>query len=578
MYAEMQNHVDFLSKGWFASPPVTRPVATRHHMKCDFANSNMRDSIQSSSAKQVDPDHVAQAARDPNQPLLRHVYRCRYLILAVSAFILAGTLLLLLLVADGLTNMSVEDWILLTASLGLGVVSLLPAVASMRRSGTGFDLVHPLFYAAWFFFWPQFVVAGALVAFGAINISLESLLVDGWQDRMSSLGLAYLGSIGLSMGYLLPLGKRLSQRMPELHVLKASPAAVYSAALIFLGLGFMAFFQSFREGLVGYQFNTETSLFEGTIAFLSLLANLGQGIVWYCLFRFKKGWQLPALLAMVLILLNVVISGSRGALFHAVLIVVAGYQYAQEHKHLAKMQMWLPVLAAALVFGMIFGSLFRTNKTDTVGRVSSTSLSELIDISSYTASDIRQRAAGDLLQYGRDRIIERLDGISSLAVITAHADRLKSAEEAYDVRNNIIQELTIAFIPRFLWPSKPLVGGSEEIGNLYFKTQFSSPAVTYMGDLYRNFGVWGVLPGMLILGIILRFIYAWLIEGHSLTPMRVGLYLLFATTVNYEGLYSAYIPTLIRTGVIAALALAIVILTQRLFASRRSRFLPARYS
>ena len=92
--------------------------------------------------------------------------------------------------------------------------------------------------------------------------------------------------------------------------------------------------------------------------------------------------------------------------------------------------------------------------------------------------------------------------------------------------------------------TSPPWASAEQIGGLYYGTEHTSPAVTYMGDLYRNFGWARRLPwDVPHRAESLRALYAWLIEGHVLTGARVGIFFITNAAVGYEGLYSTYFPS-----------------------------------
>ncbi len=440
----------------------------------------------------------------------------------------------------------------------LTVVSLFPVIVSMWLQAKRFDLFHPLFYAAWFFFLPQFVLPTLLFMFGNLETFSAQLLPDPWAARVKAVELAILGSIGLSIGYLLPIGRRIGGLIPRFKALDSPSSKVQLSAALLLLIGLFTQAGAFREGLFGYQFRLTTSIWGATFASLAQLSTVGQAMIWYSYFRMKRGWRLLALGCVALFVLGVIASGSRGALFHSVLVIVAGYQYAQRKLLLRKLWRWGVLALVSLLFGMIFGTYFRLIKTEFLGRTTSMSVSDLGYVSQQAFDTIRAQSLAENLTFGWDRIAERMDGITSLGVILSFADRLKADEVVLGINGNIIRDFATAFVPRFLWPSKPVVGVSEQIGNLYFHIQYSSPATTYMGDLYRNFGILGVLPGMLILGITLRGLYAWLIERQTTTPLRVGLFLVLAWTVNYESLYSTYYPALIRAFFISLVAVVLV--------------------
>jgi rfaE bifunctional protein nucleotidyltransferase chain/domain len=113
-----------------------------------------------------------------------------------------------------------------------------------------------------------------------------------------------------------------------------------------------------------------------------------------------------------------------------------------------------------------------------------------------------------------------MDSISSLAVIVSNYEALAPYEESYGMDNNIVNELSTFFVPRVVWKDKPVSIEPSAYGDLYFNYPENSFTMTPMGDLLRNFGPIGVPIGMLILGFLIRVIYAALIEGQPFSFWR----------------------------------------------------------
>ena len=62
-------------------------------------------------------------------------------------------------------------------------------------------------------------------------------------------------------------------------------------------------------------------------------------------------------------------------------------------------------------------------------------------------------------------------------------------------------------IPRVLWPSKPTLGSGPLIGSSVFNLQRAGVPPGIIAELYMNFGILGIGPGMFMVGILLRIIY-----------------------------------------------------------------------
>jgi hypothetical protein len=82
--------------------------------------------------------------------------------------------------------------------------------------------------------------------------------------------------------------------------------------------------------------------------------------------------------------------------------------------------------------------------------------------------------------------------------------------------------------------------------------------MTPMGDLLRNFGPWGIPLGMVLLGILIRFIYAVFIENREFSYWRSTVFYMLLTTISFEGIYSLIVPYLFKIGITAFVGVVIV--------------------
>lgn len=82
-----------------------------------------------------------------------------------------------------------------------------------------------------------------------------------------------------------------------------------------------------------------------------------------------------------------------------------------------------------------------------------------------------------------------------------------------------IKNTLVAFIPRILWPDKPIVGQQE-----YFKaytgirlTKFTSSTLGPIGDAYADFGRYGFVF-LALFGFLISSLYKWFIRASRRTP------------------------------------------------------------
>jgi len=187
---------------------------------------------------------------------------------------------------------------------------------------------------------------------------------------------------------------------------------------------------------------------------------------------------------------------------------------------------------------------------------------------SRTIDVISTQDTGKILQDGFLSLAERIDGISSLGVVVSNYERLKPYESSYGLENNIVKDVWISFIPRFLWANKPTTSDPRAYSDLYFNFNGNSYAITPIGDLLRNYGSLGVPIGMLIIGILLRFVYVMLIENQKVTIGRSTAYFMFLVSLSYEGFYGTMF---VYGGRILAIAFITLVIADFLLINKNSQ-------
>jgi len=405
------------------------------------------------------------------------------------------------------------------------------------------DLFQPLNYASWLFFLPEFVVPGIFLALTSVETETSILLHN--RDAEASVAMAYalVGFCGLALGH--------SRRWFRIHAtppqLELKASSLRTLCLVLLVLGMSAEFAAFSLGVVGYSFAVDIPVLSTSYLLFGQLTLAANAIIWFAIFSGEQGWRFLGALSICCWLLEAAISSSRAAFLWPVLLLLATYQYAKPNVSLRRIVMRFSVpIVCALIVGLAFGTVYRRIKVEDLGREAAIPSSDLAPILSATWTELSSMSPSELAGLSLEVFLSRADSVTNLAVIVRDHGKNLAAERAAGIDNNILWDAVDGFIPRFLWPSKPRAGGTEDIGYIYFGTVFNSPSVTYMGDLYRNFGGVGIFLGMFILGVFLRSAYSWLIEGHVLTPLRVASFLFLIHAVNYEATISPLLPLVLR--------------------------------
>jgi hypothetical protein len=335
----------------------------------------------------------------------------------------------------------------------------------------------------------------------------------------------------------LPLGRRLgefaSRKIPRWDW---RPQQVLLPALVFLFIGSYFYISAFFSGTVGAS-TADASDSLGTLNFTFAFLSLEAGFL-VAMYIFKsRGVRVEYFIAfgviLALLVSRVSLSGSRGSILTIVILLAMAYFYSGRGISMKSGAVFAVLAVLALMGGMIYGTTFRNVK----GSEDRTGLEQQVEIVGQTLDVITTQDTEKVLGEGFTNLAERMDGISSVAVVVSNYERLKPYESAYGLENNIYTDLLTSFIPRFFWANKPVIFDARAYSDLYFNFGGNSYALTPIGDLLRNFGSYGVPIGMLLVGIFLRFVYATLIENQPVTIGRATTYYLFLVSLSYEGFY-----------------------------------------
>jgi MFS family permease len=459
-----------------------------------------------------------------------------------AAFLLIfGALLtafLLLFVDDDVWKTSMTlyllPWIAATA-----IVLLAPTAYLLYYKK--FDVFHPLVHASWSYWFPAFVIGGMVVASGYIYPYQMTLIADPEEDFKWTYIYIMLGYIGMTAGFSLPFAKRwgtfLNRKLPTWDW---QPKQVILPAIIFLSIGLFFYVSAFLSGVVGFSTVDLADSFATLNYMLSLLALQAGFLVAIYVFKAKTitPQHIIAFGVIGIVLVSrLSLGGNRGSLLLIVYLLAMAFVYSGRKLKFIHGVVFVTVAILAILGGMIYGTTFRNLK----GAEERTGVDKQLEYVGQTIDQIATRDTGKILDEAFYNLGERIDGVSSVAVVVSNYERLKPYEASHGLENNIFTELWTMFIPRFLWANKPLIYDARSYSDLYFNFSGNSYAMTPVADLLRNFGPLGVPLGMFVIGLFLRIVYAALIEDQAVTIGRATAYYMFIASVSYEGYYTAVI-------------------------------------
>lgn len=465
----------------------------------------------------------------------------------IAALIFVGGWSLIYLTDDSsnpFSDMYLMPWVIL-----LGAVIAAPNLYLLHKGK--FHLFHPLCFAAWSYFIPGFLIGGLLLASNLSQPFYLNFVDDERYNLPLTLFYIAVGYAGLAIGFFLPFVKKAAQNISRrLPVWEWRADKLWLPGLILLAVGWANNLIAFSFGVLGYQRVAEIGQYDGLIFLLTLFWIQGTFILWMCIFRTKNlnfNHYLVIGLLLVSSFAKAVFQGNRGSLVTIFFLVACAFVFSVERLKFKHRVYGAFILLTALVGGMIYGTTFRAIKQSEVQTNSEDYISSIFDtFDKLSSQDLVQN-----LEEGLAALTERIEAVSSLAVVVSNYEKLEPYEEGYGIKDNIWNDSLYFFIPRPLWKEKPIGSSPREFSELYFHYGDNSFIITPMGDLLRNFGPLGILLGMMVLGAGLGLIYNALIENQPFSYWRTSFYYILLTAVSYEGFYGTIFPNLIRYSLVS---------------------------
>lgn len=496
------------------------------------------------------------ATRLLNRPEIDGGGRRSFLVPILILWALVGVAVMSFIWIDSELGSTSEGFYLLPW-VGLAGACILAPSAYLLYKGK-FDLFHPLVFAAWSYVFPAYVIGGLIVAFGWVDRYFLSFIEDPQYNFPLTLVYISIGFLGMTAGFFLPVGRKLADWIePRLPKWRWQPDQVWLPGILLLLSGVAFNIIGFIQGLIGYQRNIEINIFDGLLFFLLTLLTEGTVLSWLAIFsaREKTGaYWIVLVILLVFLPLRMAVLGSRSSLVIGLLPIAMAFLYSGRRLRLRTMAAFAVIGVVAILIGVTYGTTFRNIKGSEARISAGDYFGQVVATVEYL-SDEDPRLIFD---QNAQALADRIDNLSSVAVVVANYEKLAPYEASYGLENNIVNDLYTSFIPRFVWNEKPPTSDPRAYSDLYFGYGENSFAISPFGDLLRNFGPIGVPLGMLILGIYLRLIYAALIDTPNPAMWKKVAYFSLLTVVSYEAFYATIFPSLIRMIFVLAISLALV--------------------
>lgn len=299
------------------------------------------------------------------------------------------------------------------------------------------------------------------------------------------------------VGYRMELGRLVADRLPDFPpTARKFPRAVYVGAMVTAGLLGCLGWIEYQGGLMyklGLSYGAGKSGAAFTLAFNAVITGT---IVWAWTLMDGKVTRPRRYLFFVTLLAEVlffgIIYGVRKYLFFLFFGLLACWSLRRGVRTLPKVRTAI-VVAALLIFFSVWGAIRAMPVATMLG----------IGEASYTTQTSE-------LQYGYFAGVGDPFGTACLVW------QIFPAQEPFRHGSTLLVTV-LGFIPRALWPEKPVSIGKEltryYVGPFYEPTEGYSVTPTLPADFYLNFGWPGVLLGGFLLGVLCRVIVTYAATG-----------------------------------------------------------------
>jgi len=320
-----------------------------------------------------------------------------------------------------------------------------------------------------------------------------------------------LGVFCFLNGYYSQIPTRLANRLPSLRHSWLERGLLGKAMLLYV-VGIAATLYGYSHGFYIGAFSS--GLTPATWEALDYVQHFSM-YTWYAVFAMlvvsapRTGAARRLVIYVMLggVLVQTVLGGSKGLVFSLLFLLLVFYNYRK-----TRVGIWAYIVGAVVGLLVIFPLLntYRSTHFSISGGFSlelGTALSDTL-VSSYR--ELASMTPGEYVDNAITQLMRRQHEIDSFATIIAKT----GISSPYLLGSDFIWIVPTAVIPRLIWPSKPFPQDGVIFDTEYWSAYPGANAgPPFVGDLYMNFGLPGVIVGMFFLGILCRFVYLYFIKN-----------------------------------------------------------------
>lgn len=292
----------------------------------------------------------------------------------------------------------------------------------------------------------------------------------------------------------------------------------------------------------------------GQLQVLGTVASLGGAgvLAFITIERYFHPYDLPCWLLFWAILVSEVAwglaSGMKGLALQP-FIIVAMISSLVERRF---MKRWAGVVLLGLVALYPLANNYRRLVKDEGGLASPAAVVST-EFQALSQTQASTSGASNWLRSGWRTSVKRLDMLTSVGLVLwlGPRARLLQGKERWWMLPYY------PFIPRFIWPSKPVLDKGRRFSAATGSVATSSMAITYPGDLYAGYGLAGIVLGMFLLGVVCQALTN-TITGR-LDKRHLFVYAaMFMAVTHLETDAFSYLTSLLKTFVMLGVAALVI--------------------
>jgi len=438
----------------------------------------------------------------------------------VAVLVVMLLFMLLVLLIGVASNVTSSELTMLALALLTIFICLVPLIASRSRP----VLERHILLSLW--------SAGAAVYFGVPVFTQYFLISEPVEgvvrtsniapaDLVAGQTLVLIALASMYAGYFQPVSRVAAQFVPRPKFDWTHNAALM-VALVMIPMGWFV--------TVGGQFGLiPARLGSGALGAVATASYMGLGLLAIIVIRYRSR---PAAMLILLLLVPTMVfaffTGSKRAVLSPIACVGLGYLVCVRRIQLR----WIVAGALLLITLYPTAQFYRQfvlagntlNLADVV-----TNPGRVLGLMSAFAGSVDP---GDYIRVGIEASTARLDALGILSVIVRDTPTKVPFQEGWT-----LSYVALSFIPRVIWPGKPSMAVGQWVTDNYASPDGfiqSSTGSTWIGEFYFNFGIPGVIVGMLLIGMYFRVLHEVVFRSTTVPALFAGIVVLWSTCTTIE--------------------------------------------